>query len=88
MYRGPPTLSKPRSSTFRLSGYVSSGTCAVIYIIKNTRKVLKVYFDIVNLINDLEGVPIYIVLGHIVIVLRVLYKTNLVTHFFVQEEAQ
>jgi hypothetical protein len=41
-----------------------------------------------DLIKDFEGVPVYIVLGHVVVILRVLYKSDLVTHFFVKEEAQ
>ena len=57
-------------------------------IIKKMRMVLMVQFDIADLIDDLEGVPIYIVLGHIVIVLRVLHKSDLLTHFFIKEEAQ
>jgi len=41
-----------------------------------------------DLTDDMERVPIYIVHGHIVIVLRVLHKSDLVTRFFVEEEAQ
>uniref|UniRef100_A0A0A9DAE0 Uncharacterized protein n=1 Tax=Arundo donax TaxID=35708 RepID=A0A0A9DAE0_ARUDO len=36
----------------------------------------------------MEGVAIYVILGHIVIVLRVLHESDLMTHFFIKEEAQ
>ena len=31
---------------------------------------------------------VYVILGYIVIVLRVLHECDLVTHFFIKEEAQ
>uniref|UniRef100_A0A0A9FZL4 Uncharacterized protein n=1 Tax=Arundo donax TaxID=35708 RepID=A0A0A9FZL4_ARUDO len=40
-----------------------------------------------HLIDDMEGVAIYVILCHIVIVLRVLHESNLVTYFFIKEEA-
>lgn len=49
---------------------------------------LKLQIDTPDLIGDLVGVPIYIILGQIVKVLRVLHKSYLVTHLFVKEEAQ
>lgn len=50
--------------------------------------VLKLQFDATDLIDDIEGVTVYIVLGHVVVVLRVLHKCNLVAHFFVKEKTQ
>jgi hypothetical protein len=46
---------------------------------------IEIYFS--DLIDDIEGVTIYVVLGHIVVVLRVLHKCDFVTHFFIKEEA-
>jgi len=49
---------------------------------------MEITIDVTDLIDDIQGVAIYVILGHIVIVLRVLHKCNLVTHFFIQEKAQ
>ena len=60
----------------------------IAHIVENMRTKLKLQFDTADLIGDLVGVPIYIILGQIVIVLGVLHKSDLVTHFFIKEEAQ
>jgi hypothetical protein len=49
---------------------------------------IEITIHVADLIDGIEGVAIYVILGDIVIVLRVLHKCNLVTHFFIQEEAQ
>ena len=49
---------------------------------------MRLQFGTTDLIDDMEGVPIYVILAQIVIVLRVLHKSDLVTHFFIKEEAQ
>jgi hypothetical protein len=40
------------------------------------------------LIDDIEGVAVYVVLGEVVVVLRVLHERDPVARFFVEEEAQ
>ena len=60
----------------------------IAHIVENMRTKLKLQFDTADMIGDLVGVPIYIILGQIVIVLGELHKSNLVTHFFIKEEAQ
>ena len=59
----------------------------VAYVTVN-RRTEQLHFNTADLIGDLVGVPVYVILGQIVIVLRVLHKSDLVTHFFVKEEAQ
>ena len=49
---------------------------------------MRLQFGTADLIDDMEGVPIYVILAQIVIVLRVLHKSDLVTHFFIKEEEQ
>jgi hypothetical protein len=41
-----------------------------------------------DLIDGIEGVAIYVILGHIIVVLRILHKSNLVAFFFIKKEAQ
>jgi hypothetical protein len=45
-------------------------------------------FGYTDLVDDIEGVTIYVVLGQVGVVLRVLHKPNLVAHFFIHEETQ
>jgi hypothetical protein len=42
---------------------------------------------VANLIDDIEGVSIYVILGQVVIVLRVLHEPNFLTLVVIEEEA-
>ena len=48
---------------------------------------MEITIDVTDLIDDIQGVAIYVILGYIVIVLRVLHECDLLTHFFIKEEA-
>lgn len=51
-------------------------------------KIVRKLFGSTDLVDDIEGVTIYVILGQVGVVLGILHKPNLSANFFIHEETQ